>query len=109
MKKLLYVSIIHTEADLGSVAPTINKRSSQICGKERWNKHRKAVSGFWDSIANYFELLDTSNLKIYQDGLMIDGKIGKKIIEEGVSKGSKNYKILLCVPCLTEGGLGNED
>jgi len=96
MKKLLYVPIIHMEADLGSVAAAIDKRSSQICGKERWNKHKKVVSDFWDSITNFFDLLnDASNLKIYQDGLMIDGKLGKKIIEEGARKGSKNYKIIL--------------
>lgn len=95
MKKLLYVPIIHMEADLGSVAAAIDKRSSQMCGKEHWNRHKKAVSGFWDSITNYFDLLDASNLKIYQDGLMIDGEVGKKIIEEGASKGSKNHKIVL--------------
>lgn len=95
MKKLLYAPIIHMEADLGSVAAIIDKRSSQICGKEHWNQHKKAVSGFWDSIANYFDLLDASNLKIYQDGLMIDGGLGKKIVEGGASKGSKNYQILL--------------
>lgn len=97
MKKLLYVPIIHMEADLGSVAPTINKRSSQICGKERWNRHKKAVSEFWDSIANFFGRLDinASNVKIYQDGLMVDGRLGKKIIEEGARKGSKNHKIVL--------------
>jgi len=95
MKKLLYVPIIHMEADLGSVAAIVDKRSSQVCGRERWDQHKRAVSGFWDSIANYFDLLDASNLKIYQDGLMIDGGLGKKIVEGGASKGSKNYQILL--------------
>ena len=95
MKKLLYVPIIHMEADLGSVATVIDKRSSQLCGRERWNRHKKAVSGFWDSIANFFGRLSPSNLKIYQNGLMIDGALGKKIVEEGVKKGSKNYKIIL--------------
>jgi hypothetical protein len=95
MKKLLYVPIIHMEADLGRVASIIDKRSSQMCGKERWNRHKKAVSGFWDSITNYFGRLSPSNLKIYQDGLMIDGALGKKIIEEGARKGSKNHKIVL--------------
>jgi len=66
-----------------------------MCGKERWNKHKKAVSGFWDSTANFFAHLRASNLKIYQDGLMIDGEVGKKIIKEGASKGSKNHKIVL--------------
>jgi len=95
MKKLLYVPIIHMEADLGSVAAIVDKKSSQVCGKERWNKHKKAVSGFWDSIINYFDLLEALSPKIYQDGLMIDGEVGKKIIEEGASKGSKNHKIVL--------------
>jgi len=95
MKRLLYVPVIHMEADLGSVAAIIDKRSSQMCGKERWNKHKKAVSGFWDSIANFFGSLAASNLKIYQDGLMIDGNLGKKIIKEGASKGSKNHRIIL--------------
>jgi len=95
MKKLLYVPIIHMEADLGSVAAIVDKRSSQVCGRERWNQHKKVVSSFWDSIANYFARPSASNLKIYQDGLMIDGKLGKKIIEEGARKGSKNHKIVL--------------
>ena len=95
MKKLLYVPIIHMEADLGSVAAIVDKRSSQVCGRERWNQHKKVVSSFWDSIANYFGRLSASNLKIYQDGLMIDGALGKKIIEEGVKKGSKNHEIVL--------------
>lgn len=95
MKKLLYVPIIHMEADLGRVAAIIDKRSSQMCGRERWDKHKETVSGFWDSIANYFDRLSVSNLKIYQDGLMIDGALGKKIIEEGSRKGSKNHEIVL--------------
>lgn len=95
MKKLLYVPIIHAEADLGRVAPIIDKRSSQICGKERWTQHKKVVSGFWDSIANFFGALNASNLKIYQDGLMIDGELGKKIVAEGAKKGSKNHEIVL--------------
>ena len=95
MKKLLYAPIIHMEADLGKVAAIIDKTSSQVCGRERWKKHKKAVSEFWDSMTNFFGSLSASNLKIYQDGLMIDGGFGKKIIEEGASKGSKNHQIVL--------------
>jgi hypothetical protein len=95
MKKLLYVPVIHMKADMGSFAAVIDKSSSQMCRKERWDKHKKTVSGFWDSIANYFAGLNTSNLKIYQDGFMVDGGLGKKIIEEGAKKGSKNHQIVL--------------
>ena len=95
MKKLYYVPIIHTEPDLGSVATGINRISSVICGEERWNRHKQTVSDFWNSIANYIDSLGDINLKIYQDGLMADGELGLKIIEEGARRGSKNHEIVL--------------
>jgi len=95
MRKLLYVPIIHVESDLGSIAPAIDKRSTQICGRERWERHKQTVFTFWDQIEEYFMKLDAGNLKIYQDGLMADGELGQKIIEEGAQKGSRNYQIVL--------------
>lgn len=83
------------EPDLGSLAQDVDRMSSQIYGEERWNKHKQAVSNFWDSIANYFDSLDAARLKIYQDGLMINGMLGLKIIEEGAKGGSKNHQIVL--------------
>lgn len=95
MRKLLYVPVIHVESDLGSIAPAIDKRSTQICGRERWERHKHTVSTFWDNIEKYFKKLNADNLKIYQDGLMADGELGQKIIEEGAQKGSRNYRIIL--------------
>ncbi|MDI6688736.1 MAG: hypothetical protein QME06_11010 [Desulfobacterales bacterium] len=95
MRKLLYVPIIHVGSDLGSIAPDIDKRSTQICGIERWERHKQTVSTFWDNIEKYFKKLNADNLKIYQDGLMADGELGLKIIEEGAQKESKNYRIIV--------------
>ena len=95
MRKLLYVPVIHVESDLGSIAPDIDKRSAGICGKERWEKHKKTVNSFWDSIEDYFKKMDAGNLKIYQDGLLADGELGRKIIEEGARRGSRNFHIVL--------------
>jgi len=95
MRKLLYVPIIHVGSDLGSIAPDIDKRSTQICGIERWERHKQTVSTFWDNIEKYFKKLNADNLKIYQDGLMTDGELGLKIIEEGAQKESKNYRIIV--------------
>ena len=95
MRKLLYVPVIHVESDLGSMALAIDKRSTEICGTLRWEKHKKIVTTFWDKIEEYFKKLDASNLKIYQDGLLADGVLGQKIIEEGAKKGSRNYHIIL--------------
>lgn len=95
MRKLLYVPVIHVDPDLGSIASTIDKRSAEICGRQRWEKHKQTLTTFWDEIEEYFKKLDARNLKIYQDGLMTDGDLGQKIIEEGASKGSRNYRIVL--------------
>ena len=87
--------VIHAESDLGSIAPVIDKRSAEVCGKERWEKHKKTVVTFWDIIEKFFKNLDAAGLKIYQDGLMADGELGQKIIEEGARRGSKNHQIVL--------------
>lgn len=81
-------------SDLGSIAPSVDKRSATICGKMRWEKHKLIVATFWDQIEEYFNQLDSGNLKIYQDGLITDGALGKKIIGEGARKGSRNYQIV---------------
>jgi len=95
MRKLLYVPIIHMEADLGSVASAIDSKSASLCGEERWAKHKETVAKFWENLADYFGSLDAANLKMYQDGLLTDGEPGRKIIEEGAKRGSKNYQIVL--------------
>ena len=95
MKELLYVPIIHMEADLGSVAPGIEQRSRDMLGAERWEKHKQTISRFWDSIAQYCQGLEATNLKLYQDGLVANGELGRRIVEASAKMGSKNYQILL--------------
>jgi len=95
MRKLIYVPVIHVESDLGSIAPEIDKKSAEVCGKERWEKHKQTVVTFWDVIEGFFRKLDAGNLKIYQDGLMAGGDLGRRIVEEGAKRGSRNYQIVL--------------
>ncbi len=81
-------------ADLGSIAKHVDKRGIAGFGEEFWKKHRETVSMFWDSISDYFANLEVKDVKIYQDGLVADGQVGQKIVEEGVKSGSKNYEII---------------
>jgi len=81
-------------ADLGTIAKQVDKRGIAGFGEEFWKKHRKTISGFWDSIVKYFADLEVKGFKIYQDGLVTDGEVGQKIVEEGVKAGSKNYEII---------------
>ena len=94
LRRLIYVPIIHVSADLGEVASEIEKRAGSSFGKEDWEKHKEAISGFWDSIARYFFSMEVKDFKIYQDGMVADGEMGMKIVSEGEKKGSNNYKIV---------------
>lgn len=94
MRKLIYVPIIHVSVDLGDIGAEVSERGKNIVGERAWNKHRQTILGFWDSIASFFESLEQKNLKIYQDGLMIDGDVGLKIISNGAKRGSKNFEIV---------------
>ena len=94
MRTLLYVPIVHTGADLGSLAENITKRSIAELGEEVWKEHIKTVEGFWETISRYFNNVDVSGVKIYQDGMVAEGEVGQKIVEEGVKSGSKNYELI---------------
>jgi len=94
MKSLIYVPIIHTTADLGSLGKYASKRGIANLGQDLWELHRKTVDGFWDAISNYFDSIDVSGMKIYQDGMVANGVIGQEIVEEGTKSGSKNYELV---------------
>jgi hypothetical protein len=94
MRTLFYVPIIHTSSDLGSLAKDVAKRGMMELGQEVWNEHLKTVEGFWNAILLYFMYIDELGLKIYQDGMVAEGEIGQKIVEEGTRLGSKNYELV---------------
>lgn len=94
MRTLLYVPIIHTSADLGSLAKDVAKRGVADLGEDLWEEHRKIVDGFWEVIANYFDSEDVSGVKIYQDGMVAEGEIGEMIVKEGEKSGSRNYELV---------------
>ena len=94
MKKLYLIPIIHTSADMGSLAPTLDKKASVELQPELWQKHKGIVVGFWDSISRFVDSLNVNGYRVYQDGLVTDGMEGLRIIREGISQGSRNYDIV---------------
>jgi hypothetical protein len=82
------------KADLGSLAEKITGRGIMELGKDFWAEHAKTVEDFWESISRYFDSLDVAGMKIYQDGMVANGEIGLKIIEETAKVGSKNFMLL---------------
>jgi hypothetical protein len=94
MRKLYLVPIIHTRSDMGSISPVLSAISIKAYGEELWTTHQQTVVKFWDGISLFFKSLDVRDFKIYQDGLIIEGADGIRIIDEGARLGSVNYKII---------------
>lgn len=94
MRKLYLVPTIHMSADMGSLAPALNESAAAGLGKEFWQEHKEIVSGLWDSIAHFLNSLDVKGFKIYQDGLVVDGEEGLKIVTQGSKEGSRNYEVV---------------
>lgn len=94
MRKLYLVPILHTSADMGSLASALDEIPKTELGQEVWQKHKGVVFYFWDYISRFFEALDVKGFKIFQDGMVADGADGLRIINEGISHGSKNFEII---------------
>ena len=97
MRTLIYVPIIHSVADMGSLGEELKRKSVSGLGENLWQKHVDAVKGYWEAIESYFENIDiyVKGIKIFQDGMFVDGEMGMKLIGDGVKSGSKNSEIVL--------------
>ena len=94
MKTLIYIPVIHTSADLGSLAGDVTKKGIADLGEDVWREHQKTVERFWDAVSDYFDSIDVSGMKVYQDGMIAEGDVGEKIVEEGAKSGSRNYELV---------------
>jgi hypothetical protein len=95
MRTLIYVPIIHGGADLGSLSNEIAKRGMAALGKEVWARHQETIAGFWRVVWEYCDGIRAMGVKIYQDGMVADGPLGRKIVEDTAAAGSLNYRLVL--------------
>ncbi|MDP3985042.1 MAG: hypothetical protein Q8Q52_08590 [Acidimicrobiia bacterium] len=101
MRRLLYVPIIHDEADLGHAGKALGRLSAALSGEQRWAMHEETARRFWENMAAYLRSLSPGRLRVYQDGLAAGGEMARRIVEEAAKRGSKNYQL---VQELLEGG-----
>lgn len=94
MRRLIYVPILHSSADMGSASPGIEEKGVAMLGIEGWERHKKTISKFWDSVSKHFRSLEVKGFQIYQDGLPADGELGIKVVNSAAAQGSKNYQII---------------
>ena len=97
MKNLLYVSIVHSQTDMGSLSAELSAEGEKCYGVDMWTEHVKHVNESWDKIRDEVfkrvEGISMDRIKIYQDGLPVIDDIGLKIIRDAAVN-SKNYQII---------------
>ena len=95
-RKLLYIPIIHSSADMGSLSESLKKEYLSRYGARKWQEHVREIEGFWDLVTRRVLSLPLNfrRVKIYQDGLPYCGR-ELDIAREAAAKGSKNHRLLL--------------
>ena len=96
MRSLIYIPVIHTEVEMGSMAGSLKEAYLKRYGEEGWASHVKAIEQMWEGIKRKLDALDLnySKTKLYQDGLPICDK-ELQIVTEVAGRGSRNHQILL--------------
>lgn len=96
MRTLIYVPIIHSIADMGSLGEELKRKSISGLGEDTWQKHTDTVTGYWEAIESYFDNIKIyiPGIKLYQDGMFVDGDMALKFLSEGIKAGSKNSEIM---------------
>ena len=94
MRRLVYVPIIHSGPDSGTLAAGIEGRAESVVSSSNWQKHKEVVGLYWQAIASYWEGKNVSGFKIFQDGMPVDGLIGKNMVRDLAAQGSINHTIV---------------
>lgn len=95
MREIIYIPIIHSEVDMGSVSEELKREYIKIYGEEKWLEHTRTIEGFWERIRREILSLplDYNRVKLYQDGLPKCGR-ELEIVKKLASEGSENHKLL---------------
>jgi hypothetical protein len=95
-RHLIWVPIIHTQADLGSLSGSVRRLYVRKIGQAKWDQHIQAVHEIWAAIRETLSglALDYDRVRLYQDGLPTCGH-EVEIVRDLVRAGSENHQLLM--------------
>jgi hypothetical protein len=96
MRKLIYVPVLHTLPELGSLAQVLKDTAIEYLGQAQWDAKIQSMQELWFVLRQ--EILSWElpyqKLRLYQDGLPICGH-ERNIVEDLARAGSLNHQLLL--------------
>ena len=95
-RALIYIPIIHTQADMGKLAPSVRRMTVQKLGREAWKRNVDVIGRMWEEIRRTVEewQLPWEKVRLYQDGLPRCGR-EVEIVTDLAGAGSPNHQLLL--------------
>jgi hypothetical protein len=95
-RRLLHIPIIHSQAEMGSLSPTIQAIMVQKLGPKGWQRNVCLIDGIWTQIEQTIDSwsLPYGKVRLYQDGLPVCGR-ELEIVAELAKAGSRNHQLLL--------------
>jgi len=95
-RKLIWVPVIHTEADLGNMSESVKELYVQKMGRAKWERHIGDLRTFWSRLEEQIEALRLpyERVRLYQDGLPNCGREAE-IVKALAEAGSLNCRLLL--------------
>jgi len=94
-RRLIWIPIVHTEADLGNMAESVRNLYVRKMGRAKWAKHVADIDRLWREIRAKIKVmhLDYSKVRLYQDGLPDCGH-EEQIVRGLARAGSQNHQLL---------------
>ena len=95
-RTLIHFTIVHTEADMGTLGGSIRRASLQGLSVKAWRRKLAAIDKRWTEIEESVERLLPlrGKVRLYQDGLPVCGR-ELEIVSELANQGSRNHRLLL--------------
>lgn len=92
-RTLVYIPVIHTDPDLGSLAIDLEEKAAKLMGSY-WRQHKQTVKRYWQEIDRFLKMKKFTKALIFQDGLPEAGETAQAIINKLAQTGSPNYQLL---------------
>ena len=96
MRTLIYIPIIHTQADMGALAGAVRRLAIEKLGYREWERSIQAIDQLWAVLREAIEKMDLPypRVRLYQDGLPQCGR-EVQIVTDLAQAGSPNHQLLL--------------
>ena len=95
-RKLVYIPIIHTVADMGTLGAAVRGMKLSALGRQGLSRNAAVVEKMWSQIESVVARLPVppGSMRVYQDGLPVCGH-EREIVAELASAGNRNHGLLL--------------